>query len=758
MRVNRYFICVFVTLMILIISRFSTSEGLSQNCSVLYLLNVEPYPYPYGKTTVTVWDKGLDVIPAGHLATEQINNHSDILQSYRLELIDVDSEPCGLNSITKGVINVYRELVDQDKASCIVGVIGLLCSPVTNVISPIVSHPKIGGFVQIASSTSPIHRANPKKSNVFHIIGSSSVFNEAVFALMHNFDWQRISIVYNSVRFYQRSVAEDFIERVQNVSDVELVTQAPLTSSLSTIPEAFDILNENEARISYWTVDYKLVSHMLCEAYRKKFLWPGYVYIIAEPKLDKVLDMKTSCTKKEIMTALEGVFLLDYRLFVDNNTNLFSGLTFGEYKEKYIDKLMEFASSRTDYDFKENDYGNSLYDQVWAFALALNKSFKTSQDLPSESYKGGDMNSNLTTALKRELKKLSFQGASGRIQFGEKQESPSYISISQIRNGMIKPIGIYDPFTHNITFEYFPTDIPRDTFETVYIRLPNWLGGCILLAQGVLFCLTTTNLVLMVLWRKEREIKATSPILSSLMIIGCYFLCAGPVLQVFYTRFVTDSLDLIRSLCVLKNWTTVGAELIFATLFLRLLRIYRIFCTSPMAIMSKYWVNKYLLIYALLICLGKVIPLILWSTIDPIHPVSSPTYVYDSTQGVPHYVSTIRCICKRMPSTLWLVLTQLYSGILLLVVVFLAFRTRRVKKAVYKDTKKVNIFIFLVVVVLLITISVWVIFLEIGIEVGEHVADWLSWYTIPMLCQICLFVPKTLPVFIRKVKQKPRLS
>ena len=730
------------------------SLGLSPTCPVLYLLNVEPYPHSGEQT---VWDRAFELIPAAHLAAQQVNNRSDILQGRELRIVDIDSEACGLNVISKGVANVYKELTNQNR-ECIAGIIGLFCSPVTDIISPIVSHPKIGGYVQIAASTSPVHRmdSDMKDSSLFHIIGSSSMFNEATLALMKAFDWHRISVVHNGVKFYQRSIAADFTTKVEAEPDIELVASVPISKSKAVIPQVFDVLNKEEARISYWAVDYRQTSRLLCEAFHKKFLWPGYVYILEEPKLGKILKMDTSCSQCEIMIALEGMFTLQYRLFVNNDTVLFSGLNYSEYKQQYAEKLDAFASSGINGgdSIEENVYANSLYDQVWSFALAINNSL-TSLDSHSKT---SDI-SRLTDMLKDELRKLSFQGASGRIQFGDKQESPSYIDIFQYRKGREEYIGTYDPFTQNITFDenYVTTDLPGDTFDTVYHLLPRWLAACILLAQGLLFCLITTNFILMVWWRKEREIKATSPVLSSLMMVGCYLLLVAPIALVMYRSTVIKNEELVTFLCMLKTWVTVGTELIFATLFVRLLRIYRIFCSTPMQIMSDYWEDKYLFFHTLVISSGKFVLLILWNSIDPIHPMSNPMYVYEPDR-VPYYMVTLRCTCKTMSPTVWLIVTKLYSVLLLFMVVFMAIQTRHVKKTIYKDTKKVNIFIFLVTVCLATMIPLWLFFLEVGIEVGANVAEWLSLFVIPLSCQVCLFLPKILPVICRKIKSRTRLT
>lgn len=731
------------------------SSEIQRQCPVLYLLNVEPYPYH--DSPVPIWDRGLDLIPAGHLAAEQINNRTDILSGFDLKLIDIDSEACGIDTISKGTANFYSELVNPKYRECTVGVVGLFCSPVTNVISPIINHPNVGGFVHIAASTSPIHRGyNTNTTNLFHIIGSSSIFNEATIALMKAFDWQRISLVYNSIRLYRSTTAVDFTNRIHLDPDRKLITHVPLSDSSAKI---FTAINGEEARVSYWTVTYKQAASLLCEAYKKHFLWPGYVYILHEPKIKKILQTKSSCSKNELMRALEGVFLLKYRLFVDDDMTLVSGLSYSEFRRNYADELQIFANI-TGENLKECVYANSLYDQVWAFALALNSTLSSQKSpgvhVSNESHKMRSIGQVISSSLKHELRKISFQGASGRmIHFGEEQESPSYVDIFQVQNGSEVLIGIYDPFSQNITFtKRVPTDTPSDTFETIRILLPKWLGVCFLVAQGILFALITTNLILVIVWRKEREIKATSPILSTLIMIGCYFLFVRSLILIIYKMIDIENTHLLQFLCTLKTWLSIGTDLIFATVLLRLLRIYRIFCTAPLTIMSNYWVDKYLLLYMIFLCLGKVVLLILWSGLDPIRPVTKPKYIYGPDIELPHYETTLHCSCNSV--VLWILASKLYSGLLILMVVHLAIQTRHVKKSIYKDTKKVNVFIFLAVICLTTTLPLWVIFLGKRIEVGAATAEWLSLYSIPMLCQVCLFVPKTLPVIIRKLK--PRLK
>ena len=738
----------------------SQDHGPESECSTLYLLNVQPYPVSAEKSTALfMWDKAFELIPAGHLAAEQINNSPDILPGRELKLINIDSEACGINTISKGITNIYRELINLNR-SCIVGVIGLFCSAVTSAISPIISRPNIGGYVHIAASTLPVHRGNhsQKHSKLFRIIESSSVFNEATLSLMHTYNWHRITSLHTDLDFYFMSTSVDFVRRISSKPELELLASIHTDeNSPAHIMEKFDVLRQKEARISYWSVPYDQAAFFLCTAYQRNFTWPEYVYIIQEHDISRIVEIETSCTKEEVVTAMEGVFILKYRLYVENDTELVSGVNYSEYEQLYSQRLKEFANT-TNETLQKNVYANSMYDQVWAFALAVNNSLSSieSQNLSFEDYGLGKSVPTIPNILKGELKHVTFQGASGRIDFSKNQGSPTHVNIFQVQKGKPKLIGIYDPYDRNITLtEAAPRvrDIPKDTFDTIYQLLPPWLGACILVAQVTLFCLITTNLVLIVWWRKEREVKAISPLLSIFMMIGCYFLCAAPLFTTMYRMLIIHNMDLVTSLCHLKIWaSSIGMELILSILFLKLLRIYHIFHAKCMIMMSDYWEDKYLIIYALLICAGKVIILILWNTITPISSKVTREYI-SSNNGSPYYWATTHCVM----SAEWSAVILLYSGVLLFMVVVLATETRHIKNDPYKDTKKVNAFIFFIVIILMISIPLWIIFEEIKIELAANMFEWLTYVSAPLLCQVCLFVPKTLPLATIKLLSKKEI-
>ena len=735
--------------------RYSSERHEYRNCTILQLLNVQPYP---DDGMFAGFDRGLDLIPAAQLAAEEINNRSDILTESDLQVVDIDSEACGRGTISKGLVNLYRELVSQDPRQCIVGVMGLPCSTVTNVLAPIIGHQNIG-YVTLANSVSPAHRSIMQYPNLFHTISSSSVHNKVLISLMQSFGWRRIGVVFDSLSIFYRSTANDFIQRAQNTSeaDLNLTVSVPITTSES-ISEAFEIINSEAARITYWLGNDGQNALCLCEAYLRQFLYPGHVFILRynEKIVENLLQAETPCNKDEILRSMEGVLLMDYRLYVDDNTTLFSGWTYNEFRQRYANKLEEFESTISS-NLSVNLYANSFYDQVWTFALALNNSLPSiqSENLSFSDYTIGNTEP-ISSIIKRELQNLSLQGASGWINFNKDNEIPSSVNIFQVLNGTPTLVAIYDPVMQDVMFiKNIQQSIPGDTFETVHTSLPTWLSVSIFTAQAVLFCLITTNTILLVLWRKEKEIKATSPVLSVLMLIGCYLLWAVPIILLVYRLVIISDMVLFKFLCNLKALLLIGTDLIFATLLIKMLRIHHIFRTRQMTVMSKYWMNKYLFVCILAICIGKLIIFIILTISDPHQPNFSTQYVVpNDLYSPPYYAETVHC-STRSPQV-WLAVTLLYSGLLLFVVMLLAIMTRHIQKGMYKDTKKVNVFIFLVVLALATTILLWFVFLELDFETGANISEWLASFSVSILCQVCIFVPKLLPLAIKKIFVRTR--
>ena len=707
---------------------------------VLSLLNVLPYP---DNRSFAGWDRGLELVPAGRLAVEHINDNPDVLPDHRLELIDIESEACGLSLVTEGLVNSYRHLVDPH--STVLGVVGLFCSSVTDVMAPILDHPNIA-LLEIAGSTSPTHRSSSEYPLLYHTISSSAVFNEAAIKLMENFGWQRAALVHDSRGIYFITTIRDFIKQMEGTNpNFDIITGSTIEITANHISPVFDGLAQDYGRIVYASVTEPESAVLLCEAYKRGYIWPYFAYIFLDRTIRGFLDNETdvSCSQEELIVAMEGVFLLQYRLEPDPDTVLVSDVTYRDYREEYSRRLSNFAEER-DMNLQDNIYANVLYDEVWAFALALTNSLErlNTLNITLADFRFGD--SETTDIIQEELNNISFPGAIGLIRFNSQGEAKTTVDIFQVRNGEAIPVGVYlsNEGILNITTEI--PNVPGDHFDVVVVLLPEWLAVVLFFICGMCFILTTINLLPLIIWRNRPEIKASSPYLSLLMFAGCYMIYMATVLSI-YQQFGTVG---VESTCIADLWLRlVGLNLIIHTLFVKMLRIYHLFHYFGKT--SRFWSDTSLFLVVLALCCGQAFILTLWTTLD------TPYLETYSLSSQPK--NEVGMLCYSEYSAIFFTVSLSYIGIFLVLIVFSAIQTRHIKQRHqrFKDTKKVNAYIFSLVVIscnfpilffAVETVTVWNLYIAVYCIV---------FLAVPVSCQLFLFVPKTVPLL---VSRKPNLS
>jgi len=153
----------------------------------------------------------------------------------------------------------------------------------------------------------------------------------------------------------------------------------------------------------------------------------------------------------------------------------------------------------------------------------------------------------------------------------------------------------------------------------------------------------------------------------------------------------------------------------------------------------------------MLICSVGVLILILWTAIDIIHLETSEMYVPNAQP--PYYMATTRCSSTNLG--VWLAVAFSYTGVIILLVMFLAIQTRHVKLQNFKDTKKVNAYIFTTVIVLAIVLPLWYVFdTRVNSLIGGHIALTVGFLSVGVFCQLLLFAPKTIPLLCKCNKNR----
>ena len=111
---------------------------------------------------------------------------------------------------------------------------------------------------------------------------------------------------------------------------------------------------------------------------------------------------------------------------------------------------------------------------------------------------------------------------------------------------------------------------------------------------------------------------------------------------------------------------------------------------------------------------------------------------------------------------MWNSITIGYSAILISFVVLVSYKTRKIHRKDFKNTKKINIFLAVVVSATAVLLPLWWVFRSVDNTVMSRIVIVSLYLLLPVSCQACLFCPKTLPPlqrsFSKAVCQRRRQS
>ncbi|CAI8020800.1 hypothetical protein GBAR_LOCUS12404, partial [Geodia barretti] len=109
--------------------------------------------------------------------------------------------------------------------------------------------------------------------------------------------------------------------------------------------------------------------------------------------------------------------------------------------------------------------------------------------------------------------------------------------------------------------------------------------------------------------------------------------------------------------------------------------------------------------------------------------------------------------CHSNHFVVWIGITITYTAILIGFLAFVSYKTRKIRRKDFKNTKKINVLLSVVVISMAVLLPLWWVFRSVGNTVMSRVVIVSLYLIIPMSCQVCLFCPKTLPPLMRSVSQ-----
>ena len=117
--------------------------------------------------------------------------------------------------------------------------------------------------------------------------------------------------------------------------------------------------------------------------------------------------------------------------------------------------------------------GSYYYDQVWALALALNKSLPVlkNKNLSIDNYTIGKPE--ITNVIEEQMANLSFRGAGGLVEFNQYRSVSTPVQIIWFIGETERNVGVYNSLNvANFHISINASDLPKDRLDNVYVLIP----------------------------------------------------------------------------------------------------------------------------------------------------------------------------------------------------------------------------------------------------------------------------------------------
>lgn len=664
------------------------------------------------------------VLGVSHLAMSIINNRSDILPGYQLQLIWNDTKCDPGHAAT----TLFESLYNGPQ---LIMLLGAACPASTRAIT------QIGGIwnlLQVSYASIPTDLSNERKHQLLYsTVPSYSAQNRAKIAFLNHFQWKRIATIReNDYAFGEvmGSFQQDLVNSGLELIAAEIVQDNP-KSQLTN-------LKKKDARIIVGMFYEDQARKVLCEAFKEGMYGEHYVWVLLDLYDNKqwwsVKDDQINCTPEQMNKAAEGYFSIESARIVASSTPTISGLT----SEQFLQRYDQPSKNGTEL------YVPFVFDAVWLIALTLNNSIKPIQaqlnkSLENFTYKDSDM----AQMFSETLQKLRYRGITGTLSFTETGERTRPACIKQLKGDSLRVVGIYFPVNGSIVFsgaDVFwqggkpPIDGKITVYKTQHISTPLFSVIVIFASCGIL-------LGFYFLWfnvknRNNRYIKLSSPNLNNLVILGCMLIFISVYTIAIDGTYVNTGV--LSGLCVARGYfLSLGYSLAVGAMFSKIWRVYQIFRNVKPK--RKVFTDRELTGVVILLILADVAVMSLWTGVDRprILTVSLPSQVKDG-QHMRTILQQESCFSKYF--TTWLYILLSYKLLLLLIGCFIAWVTRKATIHSLNDSRWVGRSVYNIVICVIVGMP---LSLLIDGNMNALVACLSLFLMFPSTTTLCfLFVPK----------------
>ena len=519
-------------------------------------------------------------------------------------------------------------------------------------------------------------------------------------SFMEYMEWSRIGIITELNHLFFFNTAEAVAKAIEDDSNFTI------SKFIQAYVDVQNIVESDFPKLIFLSVGPPILEKVLCSAYRQNLLWPKHVWILHSYRIIDFLINENQRVSCNVSKALEGAILIQEQLTLDDNDKRYSN-----FYDRYIMMLSNQSKQRNiAVTLQPNAFSYIAYDLVWGAALTL-------------SSRKQKTNGTISHQPQRNMNIIQVKG------HGE-----SHIATYSFHLGQLS---VHD--------REFKDRAPSDELPLVVLGVPVAYTIMFSILLVIVFVVETSVLTLYICFHKEPEIKSTSFSLSLLMFLGCYLCNVYTPISLYFQQPLMESLEVETALCHVRLWlSNVGIYFIEATLLVKILRVYHIFFRYKAKPIGKNCSDIFLAFYVLIILSPSIIIHVLWSFVDNYGSILLQT-------PNQQYVEVEKSCGPIKP--VWYILLTVYGYSLSTALVTVAIKTRKIRHKQFKDTKKVNMYLFCFTIVTAMTFGFW-LFLDRSNTYEYYLSltpVHIGLSMIVLLCQFLLFMPKVLPPLKRYI-------
>ncbi|XP_064390016.1 gamma-aminobutyric acid type B receptor subunit 1-like [Halichondria panicea] len=667
----------------------------------LYILTLLPYPY-INPLFDPSWVEGPQVSLALEIAKEEINNQLAVLPGYQIELIRGD---CGCEYVDRAYEAIGSTTYYPGVSKMPIGIIGPGCSSSSISVSSLTNREALSLVtVHGGGSLSLSNRIN--FPNSLGTLGSAEAFVTLTIKLMDMNNWHRIGILFNEFRQFYSSTAQSLHDVISSNSMLSSYLSPVYDNSYIPLSE---ILQQG-IRINILLTPVRTTRQVLCLALHRGIVYPAYQWIVTSNSFEDIAQNVSfelnnqvyHCSEAEMrQTALNRVLFINYRLSHLNESALstYSKHSFKEYDALFRKKLQEH-NLQNNANITYSIWTTYFYDTFWAWAVVLDRLAIREPNIDLTQFRYG--NASLSNMVLEEFYRLDFEGVSGRIHFNNDSGFLNrVISVFQAKYENATKVGYFD----GVNFTVKGLESIDGEFPDEYFNIGPGVFAALFIVIVLELVVVTTLHVLTIKYRFSESVKASSPKLSQITFIGCYLVIFTLLLYIFRRYLLLDDYTSVFLCNLTWAWLLpISFTLGYGTVAVRTWRLHRIFThyLNP----GRFISDHYLMAFVFILLGVDVLIGTLWVAIDPLQLIVKNVTVY---RGVANFeVSVQSCFSNNPYWSYGLVFG--YKGVLIVIVLVLAFLTRNIQNQSFK-TKTLRVMVYLSSLTMVVGFVLYYLFL-----------------------------------------------